>query len=137
MTDNNHGIHPLVKSKMDNQNALGRIRIYDLSLNDVVDVRTKHSTYTFKITEISDKSHAVEVSSTNKKYAGPYADSRLIGTTITPGASIISPAHFAIGGAMEVALQVSSNKYKTLTTSEVLSVSVNGMQVLPVTDTNA
>lgn len=136
----NSYVHPSVLQAIHKQDVLGQIDIETLSVGDLITVETRNSVYHLKLVEVSEKGHRVVLTSTNKKYPGPYTQARLIGTTISHGASTLNPRRFAVGGDMELVFVMGENgneKVKTMTTSPVKSVSINGTQVLPVPEVHA
>ena len=125
-------VHPAIMDAIYKQDSLGRISIESLAVGDVIEVKTLNSTYSLRLTEMSDKHHVLAVESSNKKYPGDYKKGVLVGTTIGPGSSIISPRMFAVGGQMEICLIGEDHKTKVMATSTVSTVSINGVKVLPV-----
>jgi hypothetical protein len=119
------------------QKEAGKIHINSLEVDDVIVAETLHSRYVIKIAELSDTYHRLEVSSNNKKYPGPYTETRLSGTTLAPGTSTICPEHLAIGGSLELVIVLDAERVKVLTTSEVKRIAVNGVQILPVVEAQA
>jgi hypothetical protein len=117
-------LSPSILEAIMKQGISGKIHINSFSDKDIITVATMHSEYYIEIGEI------VRLTSNNPRYQGPY-NSYLIGTTIAPGSSIISSGCFAIGGCMELVIEKPGENSKKLITSEVVSVSVNGIQFLP------
>lgn len=121
-------VDPRIMNAIDKQIASGRIESKDLLVGDKVTVHTKHSIYYIYITE-----KGIKVNSTNDRYCGPY-EGTLIGTTIAPGSSILCPQAFAVGGSLELWVEKIDTKPGKIITSEVKAVSINGVQVLPISE---
>jgi hypothetical protein len=127
MSENEKYVSPDLLKLIDQHGQGGRINAEDLSVGDCVEVVTKNSSYSLELIEFEKDRPVFRLSSNNKKYASSNR-TFIIGTTIFPGSSIISPGYFGIIGSLEMFFVEDKAVVRT---SGVQSVFVNGYQILP------
>lgn len=109
------------------------IPMSSLKEGDVIDVKTRNSIYTLTVEKQSSPENSGKVvcsmHSTNDAYNG-WDSAYVLGTAISGG--MLKFCALLVGGRLELFLEKEKEeKRKTLSTSLIEAISINGVQILP------